>query len=59
VPPAADIPAVDLSGLPDAALRTECRVLLDLLYHEIGRKWMSLELRLHLEELEELLRSTP
>jgi hypothetical protein len=38
-------------------LRVECQALIDSLYHEIGKERMTLELRLQLEKLEDLLRS--
>jgi hypothetical protein len=31
-------------------------VLIDLLYHEVGKRWMSLELKLQIEKIEGLLR---
>jgi hypothetical protein len=65
--PAAERPAAEpeLDGAAlyeapvDAALRDEVEVLLKLLNHEIGQRWMSLELRLLIEKIEILLRSTP
>ena len=37
-------------------LQGEVRTLVDILNYEVGQKWMSLELRLQIEKLEELLR---
>jgi hypothetical protein len=38
---------------------SECQVLIDLLYHEVGKRWMSLELKLQIEKIEGLLRERP
>jgi hypothetical protein len=62
-PPAAAEPEIEGAALyeapVDAALRDEVESLLKLLDHEIGPRWMSLDLRLLIEKIEILLRSTP
>jgi hypothetical protein len=39
----------------NAELREECGVLIDMIYAEVGKKWMSFALRCQIEKLEHML----
>jgi hypothetical protein len=47
------------SSWPDQELRDECAELLNMLYAEVGKKWMSFALKCQIEKIEELLQAGP
>lgn len=47
-----DAPSTEGAWIGDPELEAETRALIAMLDYEIGRRWMSLDLRLQLEKIE-------